>query len=120
MSTCAICSSLIITGGITPFVQLLERVNAIPGIARIRFTSPHPRGFKEDLIAALIAAVLAPARAMKITAEGTRIGYPMLLKNLGYALVPLYNVLCAVTGYGDRAELTRAAAAPCRRSMRCL
>jgi tRNA-2-methylthio-N6-dimethylallyladenosine synthase len=40
------------TGGVTPFVQLLERVNAIPGIRRIRFTSPHPRGFKDDLIAA--------------------------------------------------------------------
>jgi tRNA-2-methylthio-N6-dimethylallyladenosine synthase len=40
------------TGGITPFVQLLERINAIPGLQRIRFTSPHPRGFKEDLIAA--------------------------------------------------------------------
>ena len=40
------------TAGVTPFVQLLERVNAIPGITRIRFTSPHPRGFKEDLIAA--------------------------------------------------------------------
>jgi tRNA-2-methylthio-N6-dimethylallyladenosine synthase len=40
------------TGGITPFVQLLERVNAIPGIRRIRFTSPHPRGFKDDLIQA--------------------------------------------------------------------
>ena len=40
------------TGGVTPFVQLLERINAIPGIRRIRFTSPHPRGFKSDLIAA--------------------------------------------------------------------
>ncbi len=40
------------TGGVTPFVQLLERVNAIPGIRRIRFTSPHPRGFKDDLIQA--------------------------------------------------------------------
>ncbi len=40
------------TNGVTPFVQLLERVNAIPGIRRIRFTSPHPRGFKDDLIAA--------------------------------------------------------------------
>ena len=40
------------TGGTTPFVQLLERVNAIPGLQRIRFTSPHPRGFKDDLIQA--------------------------------------------------------------------
>ena len=40
------------TGGVTPFVQLLERVNAIPGLRRIRFTSPHPRGFKDDLIQA--------------------------------------------------------------------
>jgi tRNA-2-methylthio-N6-dimethylallyladenosine synthase len=40
------------THGISPFVQLLERVNAIPGIQRIRFTSPHPRGFKDDLIQA--------------------------------------------------------------------
>jgi tRNA-2-methylthio-N6-dimethylallyladenosine synthase len=40
------------TGGVTPFVQLLERVHAIEGIERIRFTSPHPRGFKDDLVAA--------------------------------------------------------------------
>jgi tRNA-2-methylthio-N6-dimethylallyladenosine synthase len=40
------------TGGVTPFVQLLERVHALDGIERIRFTSPHPRGFKDDLVAA--------------------------------------------------------------------
>jgi tRNA-2-methylthio-N6-dimethylallyladenosine synthase len=40
------------TDGISPFVQLLEKVSAIEGIARIRFTSPHPRGFKDDLVAA--------------------------------------------------------------------
>jgi tRNA-2-methylthio-N6-dimethylallyladenosine synthase len=40
------------TGGISPFVQLLERIDAIPGIKRIRFTSPHPRGFKQDLVEA--------------------------------------------------------------------
>src|SRR4051812_7806168 len=40
------------TGGVTPFVQLLERVHAIDGIERIRFTSPHPRGFKDDLVGA--------------------------------------------------------------------
>ncbi len=36
-------------GGKSPFVQLLERINAIDGIERIRFTSPHPRGFNRDL-----------------------------------------------------------------------
>ncbi|MBS0663028.1 MAG: tRNA (N6-isopentenyl adenosine(37)-C2)-methylthiotransferase MiaB [Verrucomicrobia bacterium] len=40
------------TSGISPFVQLIERVQAIDGIARIRFTSPHPRGFKQDLVEA--------------------------------------------------------------------
>lgn len=35
----------------SPFVQLLEKVHAVDGIERIRFTSPHPVGFKEDLIA---------------------------------------------------------------------
>ncbi len=39
-------------GGKTPFVQLLEKVHAIDGIERIRFTSPHPRGFREDLVEA--------------------------------------------------------------------
>jgi tRNA-2-methylthio-N6-dimethylallyladenosine synthase len=40
------------TGGVSPFVQLIERVHAIEGIERIRFTSPHPRGFKQDLVEA--------------------------------------------------------------------
>jgi tRNA-2-methylthio-N6-dimethylallyladenosine synthase len=39
-------------GGVSPFVRLLERVHAIDGIERIRFTSPHPRGFKPDLVEA--------------------------------------------------------------------
>lgn len=38
--------------GISPFVQLIEKVHEIDGIERIRFTSPHPRGFKQDLIEA--------------------------------------------------------------------
>ena len=38
--------------GKTPFVQLLERLHAIPQLQRLRFTSPHPSGFKADLIAA--------------------------------------------------------------------
>lgn len=41
-----------IRNGKSAFVQLIEAVNDIPGIERIRFTSPHPRGFKDDLIEA--------------------------------------------------------------------
>ena len=38
--------------GRSPFVQLLEAVNAVEGLARIRFTSPHPKGYGDDLVAA--------------------------------------------------------------------
>jgi tRNA-2-methylthio-N6-dimethylallyladenosine synthase len=36
----------------SPFVQLLEAVHEIDGLKRLRFTSPHPIGFREDLIGA--------------------------------------------------------------------
>ena len=38
--------------GKSPFVQLLEAVHQVDGIERIRFTSPHPIGYRDDLIAA--------------------------------------------------------------------
>ena len=34
----------------SPFVQLLEAVCAVDGIERVRFTSPHPIGYRDDLI----------------------------------------------------------------------
>jgi tRNA-2-methylthio-N6-dimethylallyladenosine synthase len=34
----------------SPFVQLLEAVHEVEGLQRLRFTSPHPIGFREDLI----------------------------------------------------------------------
>ncbi|MBK1792047.1 tRNA (N6-isopentenyl adenosine(37)-C2)-methylthiotransferase MiaB [Persicirhabdus sediminis] len=36
--------------GKSPFVQLLEAVHEIEGLERIRFTSPHPIGYRDDLI----------------------------------------------------------------------
>lgn len=36
--------------GKTAFVQLLEELEKVEGLERLRFTSPHPRGMKEDLI----------------------------------------------------------------------
>ena len=38
--------------GKSPFVQLLEAVHQIDGLERIRFTSPHPIGFRQDSIEA--------------------------------------------------------------------
>ncbi|RYD20741.1 MAG: tRNA (N6-isopentenyl adenosine(37)-C2)-methylthiotransferase MiaB [Verrucomicrobiaceae bacterium] len=38
--------------GKSPFVQLLEAVHEVDGIERIRFTSPHPIGYRDDLVAA--------------------------------------------------------------------
>jgi tRNA-2-methylthio-N6-dimethylallyladenosine synthase len=36
--------------GKSAFVQLLEAVHEIDGLERIRFTSPHPKGYGDDLI----------------------------------------------------------------------
>jgi tRNA-2-methylthio-N6-dimethylallyladenosine synthase len=41
-----------IVDGKTPFVQLLERIDRINGVERIRYMSPHPSGFHDDLILA--------------------------------------------------------------------
>ena len=38
--------------GRSAFVQLLEAVHEIEGLERIRFTSPHPKGYGDDLIEA--------------------------------------------------------------------
>ena len=37
--------------GRSPFAQLLHAVCAVPGVERVRFTSPHPIGFRDDLVA---------------------------------------------------------------------
>ena len=36
--------------GKSPFVQLLDAVHEVEGLRRLRFTSPHPIGFRQDLI----------------------------------------------------------------------
>lgn len=38
--------------GKSAFVQLLEAVHEIKGLERIRFTSPHPKGYGDDLVEA--------------------------------------------------------------------
>jgi tRNA-2-methylthio-N6-dimethylallyladenosine synthase len=36
------------------FAELLRAVDSVPGIERIRFTSPHPKDFRRDVIAAMV------------------------------------------------------------------
>jgi tRNA-2-methylthio-N6-dimethylallyladenosine synthase len=38
--------------GKSAFVQLLEAVHEIEGLERVRFTSPHPKGYGDDLVEA--------------------------------------------------------------------
>jgi tRNA-2-methylthio-N6-dimethylallyladenosine synthase len=38
--------------GKSAFVQLLEAVHEVEGLERIRFTSPHPKGYGDDLVEA--------------------------------------------------------------------
>jgi tRNA-2-methylthio-N6-dimethylallyladenosine synthase len=38
--------------GKSPFVQLLEAVQEVEGLERIRFTAPHPKGYGDDLVEA--------------------------------------------------------------------
>jgi tRNA-2-methylthio-N6-dimethylallyladenosine synthase len=40
------------SAGTMPFAELLRRLDSVPGIERIRYTSPHPLFFDEDLIRA--------------------------------------------------------------------
>jgi tRNA-2-methylthio-N6-dimethylallyladenosine synthase len=40
--------------GKSAFVQLLEAVHEIEGLDRIRFTSPHPKGYGDDLVEAYL------------------------------------------------------------------
>jgi tRNA-2-methylthio-N6-dimethylallyladenosine synthase len=38
--------------GVSAFVQLLEAAHEIEGLERVRFTSPHPKGYGDDLLEA--------------------------------------------------------------------
>ncbi|MBX9709576.1 MAG: TRAP transporter large permease subunit [Xanthobacteraceae bacterium] len=56
------------------------------------------QAYSQRMLPALIAALLAPGKALRITADGVRVTYAMLLKNLGYALVPLTLTVATLWG----------------------
>jgi TRAP-type mannitol/chloroaromatic compound transport system permease large subunit len=67
------------------------RVPVRPWVAALQ------QAYSRKMLPALFAAVLSPAKALNITADGARIGYPMLLKNFGYALIPLVLTLATLS-----------------------
>jgi TRAP-type mannitol/chloroaromatic compound transport system permease large subunit len=51
------------------------------------------RAYSPKLLVALLGAVVAPAKALRIESDGARVGYWMLVKNLSAALFPLAMTL---------------------------
>lgn len=56
------------------------------------------RAYSPRLLPALVGALLSPAKALKISADGVRVTYATLLKNFGYALVPLILTVATLWG----------------------
>lgn len=64
--------------GGTEFVDLLERVSAIEGLRRVRFTSPHPAEFTEGQFRLMAAReTLAPHLHIPVQSGSTRILHAM-------------------------------------------
>ena len=66
------------------------RVPVRPWVAELQ------QAYSRKMLPALFGALLAPAKAMNISVDGARIGYTMLLKNFGFALVPLVLTLATL------------------------
>jgi TRAP-type mannitol/chloroaromatic compound transport system permease large subunit len=56
------------------------------------------QAYSRKMLPALVAAVVAPARALNIRIDGVRLSYGTLLRNLGFALVPLLLTLVTLWG----------------------
>jgi tRNA-2-methylthio-N6-dimethylallyladenosine synthase len=63
-----------VQSGRSPFVQLLDAVHDLEGIERIRFTSPHPKGYGEDLVEAYARLPkLAPSAHLPLQSGSDRL-----------------------------------------------
>jgi len=103
-------------GGKSPFVQLLEAVHAVKGLERLRFTSPHPIGYKADLIEAfgvlpkLAEHVHLPLqsgsdRILKVMRRGYTVeGYLELVRKMRAARADLAITTDIIVGYPGETE----------------
>jgi tRNA-2-methylthio-N6-dimethylallyladenosine synthase len=100
----------------SPFVQLLDAVHEIEGLERIRFTSPHPKGYGDDLIQAyarlpkLVESAHLPVqsgsdRVLKLMHRGyTRERFLGLIKKLRRARPDIGITTDIIVGFPGEAE----------------
>jgi TRAP-type mannitol/chloroaromatic compound transport system permease large subunit len=62
------------------------------------WVSQLQQAYSRKMLPALVAAIVAPARALNIKIDGVCLGYGTLFKNLGFALVPLALTLVTLWG----------------------
>src|SRR5580704_8320653 len=78
---------------IAPKLSEIEtRVSVRPWVRQLQ------QAYSRKMLPALVAAVVAPARALNIRIDGVRLSYGTLLRNLGFALVPLLLTLVTLWG----------------------
>ncbi len=100
----------------SPFVQLLEAVHEIEGLERIRFTSPHPKGYGDDLIEAyarlpkLVESAHLPVqsgsdRVLKLMHRGyTRERFAGIIENLRRARPGIGITTDIIVGFPGETE----------------
>jgi tRNA-2-methylthio-N6-dimethylallyladenosine synthase len=102
--------------GKSAFVQLLEAVHEIDGLERIRFTSPHPKGYGDDLVEAyarlpkLVESAHLPLqsgsdRLLKLMHRGyTRERFSKIIENLRHAQSKIGITTDIIVGFPGETE----------------
>lgn len=86
------------------FAQLLEKVNGIDGIERIRYTSPYPKDFHDDVI----SAIATLPKVMPQVHMPVQVGDDNLLKRMkrGYTLDQYREIVLKLRAAAPHVALT--------------
>jgi len=102
--------------GTSAFVQLLDAIHEIEGLERIRFTSPHPKGYGDDLVSAyarlpkLVESAHLPVqsgsdRVLKLMHRGyTRERYLEIIRKLRAAKPSIGVTTDVIVGFPGETE----------------
>src|SRR5439155_19964164 len=91
-------------GPLSPFVQLLEAIHEIEGLERIRFTSPHPKGYGDDLVEAYARlSKLMPSAHLPAQSGSNRI---LKLMHRGYTRERFLGIVQKLRGINPAMGIT--------------